>query len=193
TIHQTSSTPRAALCACGLVTALAILPGELSFIVKAANFCFLVSLLPLSFALIRLHKTSLESEPIGKIKRIVPYAALVANVLLLLTLDKSSMIFGLQLAGIGCLLYFFYSRKREIRSRTGMSLILCETAPRVINFSNRILMPVANPRIQDAQFTLTQAFIPEKGGTEVVGLSVVAASSQADFHTTLSSSEDLAG
>ncbi|MDM8555488.1 amino acid permease [Desulfococcaceae bacterium HSG7] len=191
-IHQTSSTPRASLLACGLATALAILPGELSFIVKAANFCFLVSLLPLSFALIRLHKTARESDPIGILKRIVPYAALAANVLLLLTLDKSSMIFGLQLAGIGSLLYCFYSRKREIRSRSGMSLILSEAPLPVLKFSNRILMPVANPRIQDAQFTLAQSFISKAGRTEVVGLSVVAASSQ-DFHTTMSSSEDSAG
>jgi len=113
----------------------------------------------------------------------------VANVLLLLTLDKNSIIFGLQLAGIGCLLYFFYSRKREIRSRTGMSLILSEDPPPVLDFSRRILVPVANPRIQDTLFTLAQAFIPENGGTEVVVLSVVVASSQVDFHKALSSSE----
>jgi len=188
-IHKNSHTPRAALGACGLATVLAILPGELSFIVKAANFCFLVSLLPLSVALILLHQATRESNPASRIKRIIPYAALVANALLLLTLDKNSIIFGLQLAGIGCLLYLFYSRKREIRSRTGMSLILSEDPPPVLNFSRRILVPVANPRIQDTLFTLAQGFIPENGGTQVVALSVVVASSQVDFHTALSSSE----
>ena len=170
-IHRPSLTPRAALLACGLVTVLAILPGELSIIVKAANFCFLVSMLPLSVALIRLHKATRESGPASKIKRIIPYAAMVANVLLLLTLDIYSIMIGLQLAGIGCLLYFIYSRKREIRSRSGMSLILSETQPSVLDFSsNRILVPVANPRNQAALFTMAQAFIPESGGTEVVVL-----------------------
>ena len=188
-IHQPSLTPRAALLACGLATVLAILPGELSIIVKAANFCFLVSMLPLSVALIRLHKATRESDPVSKIKRIIPYAALVANVLLLLTLDINSIMIGLQLAGIGCLLYFLYSRKREIRSRSGMSLILSETQPPVLDSSYRILVPVANPRNQAALFTMAQAFIPEAGGTEVVVLTVVVTSSQIDFHTALSLSE----
>lgn len=50
-IRETYRTPMAALWAGGLITAASVSSGNLTFIVKSANFCSLASLLPISLAL----------------------------------------------------------------------------------------------------------------------------------------------
>ena len=78
-IHEVHRTPRAALWAGGLSTGAAVLFGDLTFVVKSANFCFLVSLIPASLALRKRYRSS---EPPSLWKRYVPEAAIVANVCL---------------------------------------------------------------------------------------------------------------
>ena len=53
--------------------------------------------------------------------------------------------------GIGFLIYFFYSRKREVRARTGMSLVLSEQHKSLHRSNLRILVPMANPQTQPGQ------------------------------------------
>ncbi len=188
-IHEVSRTPRAALWAGGMVTLAAVLFGELSFIVKSANFCFMVSLLPASLALRKLYRTSEPSALPPRWKRCIPEAALVANLILLLTLDWVSIVFGLNLMALGLLIYLFYSRKREIRSRTGLSVVLTEEPKSKLAAGMRILVPIANPQTQPSLFSLSGALLAGGGG-ELVMLNVVEATNQIDFRSALADAED---
>lgn len=191
-IHAVNRTPLMALGAGGMATAAALIFGDLTFIVKSANFCFILSLLPASFALRKLYKTSKGTEPPdppGRWCRYIPEASCGANLVLLLTLDWISIIFGLQLMGVGFLIYFFYSRKREVRSRTGMSLVLSEQHKSLHLNNFRILVPIANPQTQPALFAISESLLSRQSG-ELVVLNVVRATEQADFYAALSHAED---
>ena len=99
-IHEVSRTPRAALWAGDVFSALSVVFGKLTFIVKSANFCFIVSLLPASIALRKLYKSSGSAKPLRFWKRYIPEAAVLANLILLLTLDWVPTFFGLQLIAV---------------------------------------------------------------------------------------------
>ena len=86
-----------------------VLFGDLTFIVKSANFCFMVSLLPASLALRKLYRSSESSVPPNLWKRHIPEAAFISNLLLLITLDLVSIIFGLHLMALGFVIYLFFS------------------------------------------------------------------------------------
>ncbi len=188
-IQEIYRTPTAALWAGGLATSAALVLGDLTFIVKSANFCFLASLLPASFALRRLYRSSEPGARPSRWRYYAPYAAFLANLSLLLTLDWVSIAFGVQLMAVGFCIYFFYSRKREIRSRTGMSLVLSEERKPTLLSGSRILVPVANPQSQSALFSISEALLDNHGG-EVVVLNVVQATEQMDFYSALSDAED---
>ncbi len=188
-LHSVNRTPLAALGAGGMVTAAALIFGDLTFIVKSANFCFLSSLLPASFALRKLYKTSEAGDPPGRWRRYIPEASCFANLVLLFTLDWVSIVFGLQLMGVGFLIYFFYSRKREVRSRTGMSLVLSEQHKSMHLSNFRILVPMANPQTQPALFAISESLLGRQSG-ELVVLNVVRATEQVDFYSALSHAED---
>jgi hypothetical protein len=72
-----------------------------------------------------------------------------------------SIVFGLQLMGVGFLIYFFYSRKREVRARTGMRLVLFEQHKSKHRSNFRILVPMANPQTQPALFAISESLLPE--------------------------------
>ncbi|MGD9321090.1 MAG: amino acid permease, partial [Desulfobacteraceae bacterium] len=188
-IQEIYRTPTAALWVGGLATSAALVFGDLTFIVKSANFCFLASLLPASFALRSLYRSSESHARTNRWRYYTPYAAFLANLAILLTLDWVSIAFGLQLMAVGFCIYFFYSRKREIRSRTGMSLVLSEERKTTILSGSRILVPVANPQTQPVLFTISEALLGNQGG-EVVVLNVVQATEQMDFYSSLSDAED---
>jgi APA family basic amino acid/polyamine antiporter len=188
-IHELNRTPVASLWAGGLITVAALLFADLTFIVKSANFCFLTSLLPASFALRKLYRASEPSDQPSRWKRHFPEAAFVANLILLFTLDWASLIFGLQLMAIGLLIYFFYSRRREIRSRTGMSVVLAEERKSIRLTGWRILVPVANPQTLPVLFSVSEALCANRGG-DLVLLNVVEATEQIDFSTALAGAED---
>jgi APA family basic amino acid/polyamine antiporter len=188
-IQEIYRTPTAALWVGGLATGAALIFGDLAFIVKSANFCFLASLLPASFALRSLYASSAPHGRPNRWRYYAPYTAFLANLALLLTLDWVSIAFGLQLMAFGVCIYFFYSRKREIRSRTGMSLVLSEERKTTILSGSRILVPVANPQTQPVLFTISEALLGNQGG-ELVVLNVVQATEQMDFYASLSDAED---
>jgi len=188
-IHEVSRTPRAALWVGGLMTLAAVLFGDLVFIVKSANFCFMVSLLPACLALRKLYRSSESSVPPERWKRHIPEAAFMANLLLLTTLDWVSITFGLHLLALGFVVYLFYSRKREIRSRTGMSIVLTQQPKSKLLAGIRILVPIANPQTQPSLFSLSGALLAGNGG-ELVVLNVVEATNQIDFQSALAAAED---
>ena len=184
-LHAARRTPQAALWIGGLATGIAVASGNVEFIARAANFCFIVSMVPVSLAL-RQHRKKHPSEAAsGLLRRYLPEAALVANLALLVTLDWVSILFGLQLLAVGAAVFVFYSRKREVRSRAGMSVDLSESRRSVLARGHRILVPMANPRTQDALFAASEAMLSQTGG-EIVVLSIVVAPGQLEFRSALS-------
>jgi amino acid transporter/nucleotide-binding universal stress UspA family protein len=188
-IHEVRRTPTAALWAGGLITAASVIFGDLAFIVKSANFCFLVSLLPISLSLRRFYAQSRSEEKPNLFMRRVPEMAFAANMILLLTIDWASIIFGLELTAVGLLIYFLYSRKRETRSRAGMSVVLTQEQNSRFHNVSRVLVPMANPQTQPALFGISEALLAAHGG-EVVVLTVVEIPNQMDFYSALSTAED---
>jgi nucleotide-binding universal stress UspA family protein len=171
----------------GAVTAVAIAAGELEFIAKSANFCFITSLVAVSLALNKILKKSSERKALWK--QALPIVALLTNLGLLFTLDWVSFFFGLNLLAVGCVFFFVYSRSRESRAKIGMSVILSDQKEPFLRWGSRILVPMANPQTQGALLSISQALLAAKGG-EIVVLSVIAAPEQVDFYSALADSEN---
>ncbi len=187
-IHEVHKTPRVALLTGGIAVIAALSFLNLQFIAKSANFCLLCSLLPVSLALRKIYKTDKAKRPAARWKWYLPEIALVTNAGLLLSLDWISLTFGFQLGLLGLVLYFFYSRKREIRSRTGMNVVLVEKQKPHLSRGIRILVPVANPQTQRAILSIANALLSKEGG-EVVVLSVITTPEQMDFYSALSNAD----
>ncbi len=188
-IHEAKKTPQAALLAGSLLVLISLSLLDLEFIAKSANFCLLVSLLPISFALRKIYRSNKSQLPPVFWKRYLPEAAFIANLALLLTLDWISLVFGMQLAGIGAAIYFFYSRKREVRRRTGINIVLAEKEKKpFLSLGTRILVPMANPQTQQAIFAVANALLSKSSG-EIVSLSVVNTPEQMDFYSALSTAD----
>jgi amino acid transporter/nucleotide-binding universal stress UspA family protein len=191
-IHQGKKTPQAALLAGGIFIVIFLLILPLEFIAKSANFCLLVSLLPVSLALRNVYRTQPDNRPKNWFRRILPELALLTNIGLLTTLDWVSLVFGSQLALAGGLVFFFYSRKRETRSRAGLNVMLSEddsTENFIPRRMRRILMPMANPETQTAIFKICDVLLEARKGGEIIALSVVNSPEQTDFYTALSNAD----
>ena len=188
TIHEVHKTPRVALLAGGIAVVAALCFLNLQFIAKSANFCLLCSLLPVSLALRKIYNTDKAKRPSARWKWYLPEISLITNAALLLSLDLISLTFGVQLGLIGAALYFFYSRKREIRSRTGLNVVLVDKQKPYLSRGIRILVPVANPQTQQAILSIANALLSKEGG-EVVVLSVVTTPEQMDFYSALSNAD----
>ena len=186
-LHETRKTPNAALLAGGIVTAAAIALGELEFIAKSANFCFITSLVAVSLAFNRILKRSVEKVTVWK--KALPGIALLTNLGLLFTLDWASLFFGVMLLAVGVAFFLLYSRPRESRAKVGMSVILSDQKEPFLRFGSRILVPMANPRTQEALLSISQALLKDKGG-EIAVLSVITAPEQVDFYSALGDAED---
>lgn len=173
-ISEKNRIPTMAVLAGGAGTILAIVLADLSFIAKAANFSLLFSMLPISFALRRIQKVKNSNERKFTIyQRAVPIAALLANGGLLLTLDWYSLMFGGTIVTAGCLMFFGYSYSSEKRGKAGFSVSLSDSDNPfdLLNLGERILVPMANPRTQQALFSISHALLPPEGG-EIVVLNV---------------------
>ncbi len=184
-INAVYRTPIAALLAGGAVTMACLFWGNLTFIVKSANFFFIVSLLPISFALRKVYR---KFNP-GFVRRFIPEVALAANMAMLMTIDLVSMGFGIVLTLIGILFYLTYSRKGEIRARTGMSVVLTEERESMIFKGQKILVPVANPRTAPILFAISESLLANESG-EIVVLNVKEVPNQVDFRSALTHAED---
>lgn len=176
TVKETSQVPVAALVAGGLLTVLVVVLADLAFIAKAANFALLFSMLPISVALHRLYQARADTDPVVPLwRRAVPWAALVANAGLLLTLDWQSLLFGGMVVGAGGAVFFTYSYSAEKRGQAGFSVSLTDHRPApLLRRGERILVPMANPRTQESLLSISEALLPAGGG-EIVVLNVVLA------------------
>lgn len=189
TIHEEKKTPVAALYTGGVFIAIALIFLDLEFIAKSANFCLLVSMLPVSLALRKIYRSDPEKTPKFLWKRILPEITLLVNTGLLFTLDWISLGFGFYLGIIGFLVYFLYSRKRAVRGKIGMNLVLTSEPKK--NFSwamDRIMVPIANPTTLKAICSISNSMFTAQGG-ELVPLSVVKTPEQIDFYSALAEAD----
>jgi amino acid transporter/nucleotide-binding universal stress UspA family protein len=173
-VSKRTGVPTAALLSGALTTGIVIVSCDLAFVAKSANFALLFSMLPISIALHRLYQAStLEGETISWVKRAIPFAALAANLGLMLTLDWHSLLFGGMIVTAGCLVFLTYSHAAEKRGQAGFSVTLSdEDKPfDILKRGERILVPMANPRTQKSLFSISQALLSPGG--ELVVLSIV--------------------
>jgi amino acid transporter/nucleotide-binding universal stress UspA family protein len=184
-LDEITKTPKAALYLGGVLIVLALIFFDLEFIAKSANFCLLISLVPVSIALRKIYLKDPSKKPKQKWRRYLPELALLANLGLLMTLDIVSLAFGQQLALIGAAIYFFYARKREKRARKGVNISLTKTRKLPFFTGNRILVPVANPASQGALLAIAQALFARKGG-EIVVMAIKDVPGKMDFYEALS-------
>jgi nucleotide-binding universal stress UspA family protein len=172
------------------VTAAAITAGDLEFIAKSANFCFITSLVAVSVAMRILQRAG---KKVTIWRKALPAAALITNLGLLFTLDWFSFLFGVSLLALGCGFFFFYSWPRESRAKVGMSVVLSDQKNPFLLRGSRILVPLANPGTQEALLSISQAILAAKGGGgEIAVLSVITAPEQVDFYSALGDAEGAA-
>ena len=192
TVSQASGVPEVGLLLGAGATVGVIALADLTFIAKAANFALLFSMLPISVALDRLYR-QVEDEGEARVprwRRVIPWAALVANAGLLLTLDWDSLLFGGMMIAAGCAVFFSYSFSSERRAQSGVSVALGEEAwVPLLRRGERILVPMANPRTQESLFSISRALTPEAGG-EIVTLSVIRSSDEQSPREVLLSPEE---
>lgn len=193
-VGKISRIPNLAVLMGGIITILAIFAADLTFIAKAANFSFLFSMLPISIALHNQHLVEISNNNSVSIgRRIIPWIALLANTGLLFTLDYQSLFFGGTIIGVGCLIFFSYSYSRERRAQAGLSISLDDDEEKSFVFpsiSEKILVPMANPRTLDSLLSLSKAIMPQNGG-EIITLNVVPTNTGENLRDALRNSENI--
>jgi len=177
--------PRTALLIGAVIIGLILVTADLEFIAKAANFCLLASLLPVSLALRKIYRKNPALKPKQKWKNLLPEMTLIINLGLLLTLGIVSLAFGQQLLLVGAAVYFFYSRKREKRHREGLNIILEEEKGFSFFKRNTVLVPMSNPETQKALLMLSNRLMAKKGG-DIIVLAVKDVPEGVDFYEALS-------
>ncbi len=187
-LNEKSKQPSYALLTGVILVTLALIFFDVQFIAKAANFCLLFSLLPVSLAMRRIYKKNPALKPKARWKHFLPQITFIINIGLLLTLDIVSLAFGQQLAIIGLIVYFLYSRKREKRGKEGVNIIL-EKERRFSFFTrNKVLIPVSNPNSQKALLMLSHTLLAKKGG-EIVVLAIKDVPGKVDFYEALAGAD----
>ncbi len=184
-LDEKSKQPKAALLIGAAIVSLILFSADLTFIAKAANFCLLVSMLPISIALRKIYRKNPTAKPTAKWKNFLPETTLIINLGLLLTLGVVSLAFGQQLLVLGAVVYFFYSRKREKRKREGLNIILEEKHGFSIIRKNTLLVPMSNPETQEALLMLSNTLMAKQGG-DIIVLAVKDVEEGVDFYEALS-------
>lgn len=188
-LDEKTKQPKVALITAVVLVSLVLFFFDLEFIAKATNFCLLVSLLPVSLALRKLYKKNPALKPTARWKHYLPEVAFLINLGLLFTLDIVSLAFGQQLALVGALIYFLYSRKREKRGKEGLNIILEEEKRFSFYTQNKILVPVSNPQTQNALLMLSNTLLSKKGG-EIIVLAIKNVPTDVDFYEALKESSE---
>ncbi len=181
--------PQMALLVGATFVGLILLSADLTFIAKAANFCLLVSMLPVSLALRKIYRKNPAMKPKAKWKNFLPETTLVINLGLLLTLGIVSLAFGQELLIVGAIVYIFYSRKREKRHRDGLNIILEEEKGFSFYKKNTLLVPMSNPETQRALLMLSNTLMSKRGG-DIIVLAVKDVPEGNDFYEALSGAKE---
>ena len=185
---KTNQPKAALLIGAGLVSLLLIF-FDISFIAKAANFSLIISLLPVSLALRKIYKNNPDKRPKAKWKRFLPHITLLINLGLLASLGIVSLAFGQELAVIGAIIYFFYSRKREKRGKEGMNIILEDNESFSFFNTNKVVVTMSNPENQKNLLMFSDTLMAKKGG-DVIVLAIKNVPEQMDFYEALSDSKE---
>ncbi len=188
-LNEKSKQPSWALLTGVILVTLSLIFFDVQFIAKAANFCLLFSLLPVSLALRKIYKKNPALKPKARWKHFLPAITFFINIGLLLTLDIVSLAFGQQLAIIGVIVYFLYSRKREQRGKEGVNIILEKERSFSFFTRNRVLIPVSNPNTQKALLMLSHTLLAKKGG-EIVVLAIKNVPEKMDFYEALAGADE---
>jgi len=188
-LNEKSKQPSYALIAGVVLVTVALIFFDVQFIAKAANFCLLFSLLPVSLAMRKIYKKNPALKPKARWKHYLPQITFIINIGLLLTLDMMSLAFGQQLAILGVVVYFLYSRKREKRGKEGVNIILEKERSFSFFTRNRVLIPVSNPNTQKALLMLSHTLLAKKGG-EIVVLAIKNAPGKTDFYEALAGADE---
>ncbi len=183
-LDEKTKKPRTALITAVVLVGFVLFFFDLEFIAKATNFCLLASLLPVSLAMQRLYKKNPALRPKARWKHYLPHITFIINLALLFTLDIVSLAFGQQLAVIGAIIYFFYSRDREKRGKEGLNIVLEEGRQFSFFAQNKILVPLSNPETQNALLMFSSTLMAKKGG-EIVVLAVKDVPSEMNFYEAL--------
>ncbi len=183
-LDEKSKQPKAALLIGAAIVSLILFSADLTFIAKAANFCLLVSMLPISIALRKIYRKNPTAKPSAKWKNFLPELTLVINLGLLLTLGVVSLAFGQQLLVLGAVVYIFYSRKREKRKREGLNIILDDEKGFSFIKKNTVLVPMSNPETQEALLSLSNSLMAKQGG-DIIVLAVKDVEEGVDFYEAL--------
>ncbi len=181
--------PRIALIVGAIVISIILITTDLEFIAKAANFCLLTSLLPISLSLRKIYRKNPTLKPKEKWKNFLPETTLIINLALLFTLGIVALAFGQQLLLAGAAVYFFYSRKREKRHREGLNIILEEEKGFSFFKRNTLLVPMSNPETQNALLMLSNRLMSKQGGNIIV-LAVKDVPEGVDFYKALSGAKE---
>jgi APA family basic amino acid/polyamine antiporter len=187
-LDEKTRQPKMALISGAILISLTLFFFNLEFIAKAANFCLLFSLLPVSLAMRKVYQKNPSLKPKSKWKHYLPQITLIINLGLLLTLDLVSLAFGQQLALIGAVIYFFYSRKREKRGKEGLNIILSEEKKFSFFSRNKVIIPVSNPNTQKELLMLSNTLLSKKGG-EIFVLAIKNVPVKADFYEALAGAD----
>jgi len=183
-LDEKTKQPKTALMVGAILVSLILLSSDLAFIAKAANFCLLASMLPISIALRKLYKKNPTAKPSAKWKYFLPELTLVINIGLLMTLGVVSLAFGQQLLVVGVIVYIFYSRKREKRKREGLNIILDDEKGFSFIKKNTVLVPMSNPETQRALLSLSNSLMSKQGG-DIIVLAVKDVEEGVDFYEAL--------
>ncbi len=181
--------PKSALLVGAAFVSLILVSADLTFIAKAANFCLLVSLLPVSLALRKIYRKNPDIKPKAKWKNLLPEVTLIINLGLLLTMGVVSLAFGQQLLVTGAAVYFFYSRKREKRHREGLNIVLEEEKSFSFFTRNTLLVPMSNPETQKSLLMLSNTLMAKQGG-DIIVLAVKDVPKGKDFYEALSGAHE---
>jgi len=114
---------------------------------------------------------------------------LLINLGLLASLGIVSLAFGQELAVIGAIIYFFYSRKREKRGKEGMNIILEDNKNFSFFNTNKVVVTMSNPENQKNLLMFSDTLMAKKGG-DVIVLAIKNVPEQMDFYEALSDSKE---
>ena len=187
-LDEKTKQPKMAFLLGAAIISLILLLADLEFIARAANFCLLASLLPVSLALRKIYRKNPALKPKARWKNLLPEMTLIINLGLLLTLGVVSLAFGQQLLVVGAAVYFFYSRKREKRHKEGLNIILEEEKGFSFFRRNTLLVPMSNPETQKALLMLSNTLMAKQGG-DIIVLAVKDVPEGVDFYEALSGAE----
>jgi amino acid transporter/nucleotide-binding universal stress UspA family protein len=165
-------TPLFALVIIGVLTSIFALMGEVEFIARVANFCFLValSLVNLSVIILRKRKPNLRRPFKLPWHPIIPVVGIITNFAILVMMDLKTLILGTGWLLLGGLVFLIYSRRQK--EKTEASRRLEEIIEKQMRKEYKILVSLGDPSHIKSLMSIACALAKKYQG-EIVGLSAI--------------------